>query len=621
MLTQPRPRDTDSEMEGMQSLLTELHQTIDEVPGHLLSPVEHPPIWMSLRGIHHPHTFRFLQQRGLDTGDCVEPLMREATLPNWSDSPQLQYMVDCLASILFNDIPVRLFIHADADTDGIASARVVNLGILGLSQNPNLMITTHAPSRIRRWFDADRVPHGTDVLIILDQALSKDQVARIPGSVHTILHLDHHHPGNPKKFPDHMCSLNSQDLKSNLPTAGVAFMLVQSIIDLVHSSPDLAPKTKKAEHKLQELHNHCLQWAMVGIITDVASLWRGDARNIAKMGLSNFRGDIDSRAYSHRDTGLRLLCGAIGGAVSQGFLTAGHVAFQIGPCINALARIDTPESQTLRVRMASGETPTKEDAQRISALNTQRKNEQNEAELKALELFGDDESVPVRAVEIVHMDSEHAAIGGPVASRLAELTYAITGVASHPSDGETYISFRTPDTLQGVDLGEILHATADRLGFGARGGGHRQAAGLSPTGGRQQWNMEALGQLRSDIESHLPSGIYMDPIEPDIVISPSGLAHLSDMAADLWRLQPFGHGFAPPLVRVLKAYIVKDFQTPTGKHIITLADADGGEHPALLMDINTPDDYFVGLRANIDIKVEPNKPNAVSLFAVHLQPA
>ena len=521
--------------------------------------------------------------------------------------------------------PTRVFVHGDSDADGMMSARIVSLTLRTLAQlhgNHGLDLSVFAPSRHRRWFDVERVPSDAQLVVILDQALTQEQIDRMPEGVRDILHLDHHAPS--QIADDRLCSAYADSLESDLTTAGLAWLVCDAVLAQAAAKLELRAPGRR---QLDRVRGCILQCAAVGTVADVAPMSPGHARTVTMLGLDHYRGH---KSQKHRDSALVAACRASG--ATQCHVTPSSVGWELGPAINALGRIDTAGSRKIRELISIGADLDKTHAKYMGELNAARKEAQWRATAKILKQF---EGREIRRVEMVHIGTDHS-IGGPLASRIAEQLGCVVGVSSFPSDADCYASFRCPPGMSGLHLGQMLDAVAQSIGYGSRGGGHEQAAAMSPAGGRMMWDSRSSrSQMRSRVAAHMPDGVTIEKPDPDAAIPAERLHEVLAMAPVMWAIQPIGHGFRPPLIRVHDMDIMREWRDEVPAE-------DDDEDPAIghrwaFLDDGTADglrvyvadprwrmakESLTGMNATMDLRVESDGPERVKLYLekLHVDP-
>ncbi|MFQ9150481.1 MAG: hypothetical protein ACLR6B_02010 [Blautia sp.] len=149
-----------------------------------------------------------------------------------------------------------------------------------------------------------------------------------------------------------------------------------------------------------------------------------------------------------RNEGFRALIAANG--LTDGPISAYHIGFVLGPCINATGRLDTAK-RALKLLMASTPEQAKILAEELKSLNDERKDMTvNRAWQEAMELM-ESTSMKEDKVLVIYLPTCHESLAGIIAGRIREkynrpvfvLTKAEDGVKGfRPFDRGAYNMFQ-----------------------------------------------------------------------------------------------------------------------------------------------------------------------------------
>lgn len=273
-----------------------------------------------------------------------------------------------------------------------------------------------------------------------------------------------------------------------------------------------------------ELWIRLLPFAAIATVGDVMPL-KGENRIIVREGLKA----INSDAYGI-NMGLAMLIRACD--MEERELTAYHIGFIIGPCINAGGRLESAE-EAMKLFMSEDRSEAGALALHLKDLNDERKamTEQGveEALKKAEEEYGED------LVLVIELPKLHESLAGIVAGRIRERTgkpvYVLTDT------DEPGISKGSGRSVEAYHMFEGLQREQELL---TRFGGHPMAAGLS-------LRTEDIPKLRKSLNEH--SGLTPEKLIEKVWIDAAmPLDYLSEgLIAELSGLEPFGNGNERPL--------------------------------------------------------------------------
>jgi single-stranded-DNA-specific exonuclease len=212
-------------------------------------------------------------------------------------------------------------------------------------------------------------------------------------------------------------------------------------------------------------------------------------------------------------------------------LSAYHIGFVIGPCLNASGRLDTAK-RALDLLRAKTQRDADMLAGDLKALNDSRKDLTAQAVEEAIALVEESE-LKNDQVLVIYLPNCHESLAGIVAGRVRERYYKPTFVLTKAEEGIKG-SGRSIDSYH---MYEELNKCKELL---TKFGGHKLAAGLS----LEERNLDAFRMMlnqRSDLtEDDLTPKISIDMQMP--------LSYVSEELIDqLELLEPFGKGNTKPV--------------------------------------------------------------------------
>ena len=300
---------------------------------------------------------------------------------------------------------------------------------------------------------------------------------------------------------------------------------------------------------MKELEDY-YEFVAIATVGDVMDL-QGENRILVKEGLS--------RLSHTNNPGLMALIQANG--LEDSRITAYHVGFVLGPCINASGRLDTA-ARSLKLLCADSLDEAKRLAGDLTALNVSRKALTERGKEQAFSLI-DTTSLKEDSVLVVYLPDCHESLAGIIAGRIREKYHKPAFVLT---DGASCVK-GSGRSIEVYSMYEELVKCSDLL---EQFGGHPMAAGLS----LRKENIEAL-RKRLNENCTLKKEDFISKIVIDV---PMPLSYISkSLVKQISLLEPFGKGNTRPLfaqkgLRVLNGRILGRNQNVAR---VTLMDAAG----------------------------------------------
>ncbi|MBO4890460.1 MAG: single-stranded-DNA-specific exonuclease RecJ, partial [Lachnospiraceae bacterium] len=227
--------------------------------------------------------------------------------------------------------------------------------------------------------------------------------------------------------------------------------------------------------------------------------------------------------------GMRALIDATG--LKAGSISAYHIGFVLGPCINATGRLETADA-ALELFFSEDPEEARKRAGELVELNKSRRNlteaYSNMAIKKAEEEYAGDR------VLVVYIPECHESIAGIVAGRLRERFYKPSIVLTDDAEGNIKGSGRSTEAYSMYDE---LCRVRDLF---TRFGGHKMAAGLSMNAGTAETLRIRLNELCTLTDDDLVEKMKID--------IPLPVGYVDDaLVEELETLEPFGIANPRPL--------------------------------------------------------------------------
>ena len=263
-----------------------------------------------------------------------------------------------------------------------------------------------------------------------------------------------------------------------------------------------------------------LELAAIATVGDVMDL-QGENRIIVKEGLKK----LSSTSFE----GLKaLICvNNLEGAE----ITAYHVGFVIGPCINASGRLDTA-ARSLELLFADNMEDAMKLADDLYDLNQSRKAMTEQGKEQAIQSI-EENNLGKDRVLVVYLPDCHESLAGIIAGRIREAYNKPVFVLTKGADGVK----GSGRSIEAYSMYEELVKCSDLL---TQFGGHPMAAGLS----MEEKNVELFRRRLND-----NCTLTEQDLIPKIMIDvPMPISYLSQkLTEQLKVLEPFGKGNSKPL--------------------------------------------------------------------------
>ena len=435
-----------------------------------------------------------------------------------------------------------------------------------------------------------------DLIVTVDNGTtSMTGVAAARAEGMDVLITDHHLPG-PELPPANVIinpNLGGNSFRGkSLAGVGVAFYLMAALGKRLDAAETVA---------------RYLDLVAIGTMADLVKLDRSN-RILIDLGIARIRA-------GHCRPGVLGLCHVA--KIPHEEITAGGLAYQIAPRLNAAGRLDDM-NVGVQCLVADSDTEALQLARQLDEFNRKRRAIGARMDSEALELLGADSLIDRRAlppVVVLFQDNWHEGLVGLVASRIKEC-YHRPAFAFAPGDsgaikgsGRSVAGFHLRDALVDVD-------TANP-GLIERFGGHAMAAGLTlPREGLDRFRaaMTSLGAQRLRPE-HLAERILTDGelAAADLTL---------DVAALLRDAGPWGQGFPEPLFegtfRLIRQRIVGE------AHLKMAVSLEGSNVPLDAIAFRQPPgDWRRGDRLRLAYRLDVNEyytTPAVQLIVEHIRP-
>ncbi len=463
--------------------------------------------------------------RGIDLDTAahfLEPTLR-ALLPDPSSLQDMDRAADRLAHAVTTQETVAIF--GDYDVDGACSGAIMvtTLRTLGCP------VLHYVPDRLKEGYGPNGPAlhslHAQGATLIVCVDCGTAAASAFVGVHAEILVLDHHVAEGPS--PPNWATVNPNriDCTSGLGHVCAATIAFLTAIALLRTLRRAGWFATRPEPDLREL----LDLVALATVCDVMPL-TGLNRALVTQGL---------RVMARR---ARPGIAALLDAASAKDHTAFTCGFALGPRINAAGRIGTAD---LGLQLLLCDDPV--EARRIAAILDSTNRDRQEVEAAMLEdAYAQAAAQAGQAALVIHGAGWHPGVVGIVAGRIKERHNRPTCVGAL-QDGIIRGSGRS---VPGADLGRAIMAARSH-GILLTGGGHAMAAGFSLEAARLPDFAEFLNDRLGHAAS-LPDAADLH-IEGTLAVD----AATAELAHQLQRLSPFGHGNLEPVFVLPRAQIMR----------------------------------------------------------------
>jgi len=470
-----------------------------------------------------PILARIIRNRGLtlesqvrlflngEIGDCYSPWLLK----------DMEKAVKELEKIISEKKKIRVI--GDYDVDGICSSYILTTGfrILGAEVDTAIPHRIHDGYGLNENLIRECAADGIDFIVTCDNgiaAASQIELATEMGI--QVIVTDHHEVPYVEEaglrreiLPKALAVIDPKQEADDYPFPEicggvVAYKLIQALAE------------DTGNPKLNEALEELLEFAALATVCDVMEL-KEENRIIVKEGLKRMR----------RTKNLGLACLLEANGVNPESLSAYHLGFVIGPCLNATGRLDTAV-RALELLNSETKGQAMTAAIQLKELNDNRKSLTLEGVEKAIQYI-EDNGVDKDPVMIVYLPGVHESLVGIIAGRIREkyqhpvfvLTDAEEGIKGSGRSIETYHMY---EEMTAVNQ------------FFIKYGGHKMAAGLSMAKENLEPFRKALNENAKLTEDDLVSKVHIDMELPLGEVS-------KELVEDMEKLEPFGVANSKPI--------------------------------------------------------------------------
>lgn len=470
--------------------------------------------------------------------------------------PETMKDMEKAVSLLKNKIKdsAKIRVIGDYDADGICSSYILMKGFEACGADVDTVI----PHRVKDGYGLndslieDAYRDGIDTIVTCDNGIAAaEQIAHAGELGMTVIVTDHHEipfeedgEGNKTYLIPAAAAVvdpKQEDCAypcKNICGAVVAYKLVQQLFGLMHPEEE------------EDILKEALELAAFATVCDVMEL-RDENRLIVKYGLQSMK--------HTKNPGLKALievCGLEGKDIS-----AYHIGFVLGPCINSTGRLDTA-GRALSLLQSRERAEAVRIAAELKELNDSRKEMTLKSTAEAIEMI-ESKGLGKDRVIVVYLPECHESLAGIIAGRLKDRYGRPAFVLTRGEEGVK----GSGRSVEGYHMYKELTACKELF---AKYGGHKMAAGLSMAEENVETFKRQLNENCLLTEEDLEKKVHIDVALPLSCLSREFVDGLS-------LLEPFGAGNPKPVFAQKNIHIISERVVGKNRNIgkFSIKDEEG----------------------------------------------
>ena len=475
-----------------------------------------------------PVSVRIMRNRGMETKEAMERYLY-GTLDGLYDGALMKNMGEAVA-VLIKKLreEKRIRIIGDYDIDGVCASYLLLTGLrraereLGKRTGPagSTRIDYEIPDRVRDGYGINEAiirqaaADGVDTLVTCDNGIAAAKEISLAKELGmTVVVTDHHEV----PVEEERQVLPPADVVVDPKQEGETYPFREICGAVV--AYKLVEKLYEASGVPREEWRELLEFAAIATVGDVMRL-QDENRILVKYGLKQMA--------RTRNLGLRKLVEKTGLDITD--LSAYHIGFVIGPCLNAGGRLQTAKA-ALRLFLSEDEAEAEQLAEELKELNDVRKDMTKKGEDEAIAQV--EERYMGDKVLVGFLPDCHESLAGIIAGRVREHFHKPSIVLTRSGD----MVKGSGRSIEPYHMFRELTKVRDLL---PKFGGHPMAAGLSI-------KEEDVPEFRKRLNEN--AELTEDDFIPRVWIDvPMPLEYVTEgLVEELKRLEPFGQGNEKPL--------------------------------------------------------------------------
>lgn len=481
-----------------------------------------------------PVTARLIRNREV-VGDAAIEKYINGSIKDLYDPHLLgdaEQCIDILEEKIKQQLPIRII--GDYDIDGVMATYILYRGL----QRCGALVSTKIPNRMKDGYGINEnlideaYEDGMDTVLTCDNGIAAiDEIAHAKALGMTVLVTDHHEVPYIEENGTR-CYLRSEadaivnpkQQECRYPFKGLCGAAVAwKVIQLLYERRKVP--VEESYDFLEEV-----AFATVGDVMDLTD----ENRILVKEGLH--------RIHHTENLGMRALI--LQNKLIPEQVSAYHIGFVLGPCVNASGRLETAQL-ALNLFLQTDELHASKIAEELVELNAQRKDMTAEGVEAAKRVV--EEGIAGDKVLVIYLPNVHESLAGIIAGRIRETYQKPTFVLTRAEEG-------VKGSGRSIEAYSMYEELCKCSRYFTKFGGHPMAAGIS-------LKEEDVGAFRAAInqDCELTEEDFVPKIKIDIAM-PADYPTVA-LVRELDILEPFGKcnakpQFADKNLSVTRAYVV-----------------------------------------------------------------
>lgn len=421
----------------------------------------------------------------------------------------------------------KIRIIGDYDIDGVCSTYILLRGLRAAGAH----VDTDIPDRKKDGYGLNRelidraLEAGTNTVLTCDNGIAAvEEIAYAKEKGLTVIVTDHHELQAQIPAADVIVNPRQPDCPypfKKLCGASVAWKFIQAF-------------WRRMGIASEDLYGDLLMFAAFATVGDVMDL-TGENRILVKEGLKRLRDT------SH--PGMSALIEA--NEIARERLSAFHIGFILGPCINASGRLNTAK-RALELLDTEDRALALMRAQELKDLNDERKIMTEQGVKEAVDLI-EHSDLKADRVLIVYLPDCHESLAGIIAGRIRERYYRPVFVLTRAEEG-------VKGSGRSIEAYSMFEEMSKCKELFTKYGGHPMAAGVSMPEDHVELFRKQINALCELTEAELTEVVHIDMALPFSCVT-------ERLVEELELLEPFGKGNTKPVfaarnVRILESRIL-----------------------------------------------------------------
>lgn len=478
-----------------------------------------------------PVTARIIRNRDIFSEDEVERFLNGTFLDMYP--PEMMLDMEDAAAILEEELRAgrKMRVIGDYDVDGITAAHILTKGLHALSADVDTVI----PHRIKDGYGLsdqlieEAYADGIKTIITCDNGIAAAaQIALAVEKKITVVVTDHHEvpyveeDGTRQEIlPPAAAIVDPKRQDCTYPFKSICGAVVAyKLVELLFRHSELEPAEK------QTLLDEFVQLAAVATVCDVMPLL-DENRIIVKEGLKRIR----KKPCLGLDALIKV------NKIEPEKISAYHLGFIIGPCLNATGRLDSAK-RALELLGAKDIRSAATVARELQEMNDSRKLMTQKGVEEAI-AFVEQNGMEQDKVLVVFLPACHESLAGIIAGRIREKYGRPTFVLTRGEEG-------VKGSGRSIETYNMYESMTACKGFFSKYGGHKMAAGLSMATTATTAE-EDIEKLRKTLNANCNLGEedFISKVHIDV---PMPLYYANrKLAEEIEVLEPFGTDNPKPL--------------------------------------------------------------------------